>query len=124
MEDRINGCYTQLLRRVFNISWRDHITNKQEVYSDILPLSSVIRQRRLRFAGHCVRTEDQPVSRLIFWSPPGRKPKRGRKPLQYPDVIVNDIGLQPAEIQRLMINRPVWTQLTCDASTVPSTDDQ
>ncbi len=32
INDRINGCYTQLLRRVLNIHWRDHITNKEVLY--------------------------------------------------------------------------------------------
>jgi hypothetical protein len=59
-EDRINGCYTQLLRRVLDISWRDHQTNK-EVYGDIPPLSVTLRKRRLQFAGHCLRTMDQPT---------------------------------------------------------------
>jgi hypothetical protein len=38
LEERINGCYTQLLRRVMDISWWDHQTNKK-VYSDIPPVS-------------------------------------------------------------------------------------
>ena len=36
LEDRINGCYTQLLRRVLNVSWRDHIPNK-EIYGTLPP---------------------------------------------------------------------------------------
>ena len=64
-EERINGCYTQLLRRVLDISWRDHQTNKK-VYGDIPPLSVSLRKRRLQFADHCLRTSDQPVSNLIL----------------------------------------------------------
>ena len=64
-EERINGCYTQLLRRVLDISWRDHQTNKK-VYGDIPPQSVSFRKRRLQFAGHCLRTSDQPVSNLIL----------------------------------------------------------
>ena len=67
-EERINGCYTQLLRRLLDISWRDHQTNTK-VYGDIPPLSISLRKRRLQFAGHCLRTSDQPVSKLIFWTP-------------------------------------------------------
>ena len=39
LEERMNGCYTQLLRRVLCFSWRDHETNKK-VYGDILPCQS------------------------------------------------------------------------------------
>ncbi|XP_071793280.1 uncharacterized protein [Asterias amurensis] len=65
MNDRINGCYTQLLRRVLNIHWQDHTTNR-EVYGNLPPLSETIMQRRLQFAGHCLRTADQPISHLAF----------------------------------------------------------
>jgi hypothetical protein len=67
-EDRINGCYTQLIGRVLDISWRDHQTNK-EVYGDIPPLSATLRKRWLQFAGHCLRTMDQQISHLVFWTP-------------------------------------------------------
>ena len=122
MEDRINGCYTRLLRRVFNISWRDHIPNSV-VYGDIPPVTSTIRQRRLRFAGHCMRTANQPISRLIFWTPPGGKANRGRRPLQYPDTIKNDIGLDLPEIQQLMNDKGVWVQYVANAFSIPPTDD-
>ena len=56
--------HTQLLRRVLNISWRNHKTN-EEVYGEILPLSNSVRKRRLQFAGHCLRASDQPVSRVL-----------------------------------------------------------
>ena len=72
-------CYTQLLRRVLNISWRDHKTNK-EVYGEIPPLSNSVRKRRLQFAGHCLRASDQPVSRVLFWTPSEGHSSCGRKP--------------------------------------------
>jgi len=122
-EDRINGCYTQLLRRVLNISWRDHIPNTV-VYGDIPRLSETIRKRRLQFAGHCMRSTNQPISKLIFWTPSGGHPKRGRKTLSYPDTIVKDIGLEPTEIQQLMKDRATWHQFAATASGIPSKDDQ
>ncbi|XP_071795670.1 uncharacterized protein [Asterias amurensis] len=85
MNDRINGCYTQLLRRVLNIHWRDHTTNS-EVYGNLTPLSETIMQRRLQFAGHCLRTADQPISHLVFWNPPGGHPNRGRRKMSYTDT--------------------------------------
>ena len=75
MEIKIDGLYTKLLRRVLNVSWRDHVSN-QELYGNLPSLSSTIRQRRLRFVGHCFRAENQPVTGLLFWSP--SQGKRGQ----------------------------------------------
>ena len=68
MKQRIDGCYTRLLRRALNISWRSHTTNK-DLYCNIPLLSSTIRQRRLRFVGHCCRAENQLANKPLFWSP-------------------------------------------------------
>ena len=57
MKARIDGCYTHLLRRALNVSWKAHMTNK-ELYGDLPTLSSTICQRRMRFAGHCARAEN------------------------------------------------------------------
>ena len=69
-EDRINGCYTQLLRRVFGVRWQDHMTNSQ-LYGVLPPLSTVLG-RRLH------------VSKLVFWQPRSGKDGRERKALTYP----------------------------------------
>ena len=50
----LDGCYTRLLRTVFNVNWKQHITNK-ELYGSLPKVSEKIRDRRLRFAGHCCR---------------------------------------------------------------------
>ena len=65
---RIDECYTRLLRRAVNISWKSHTTN-ETLYGDLPLLSSTIRQHRMRFSGHCVRAENQPTSKLLFWTP-------------------------------------------------------
>ena len=46
--------YTMMLRMAYNISWKEHLTNKS-LYG-ILPLVPVkIQVRRMRIAGHCAR---------------------------------------------------------------------
>ena len=78
----LDGCYTRLLRTVFNINWKQHITNK-ELYGNVPKVSEKIRDRRLRFAGHCCasakeqaeenhnmesgRLADQPLPSLTFY---------------------------------------------------------
>ena len=51
----IEGCYTRMLRTVLNVHWKQHISNK-ELYGELPKLSDKIRQRRLKFAGHCSRS--------------------------------------------------------------------
>jgi hypothetical protein len=51
---RLDGCYTRMLRTAFNMSWREHLT-LEEIYGNLPRISQVLRERRLRFAGHCFR---------------------------------------------------------------------
>ena len=52
--------YTRLLRKALDVLWQLHMTNK-ELYGMIPSAMDQLRQRRLSFAGHCYRCEDQPV---------------------------------------------------------------
>ena len=49
LERKLDGIYTRMLRVVFNISWKLHLTNKK-LYGNIPTLSKTIRQRITRFA--------------------------------------------------------------------------
>ena len=48
---RLDGCYTRLLRRVLNLSWKSHPT-LTEIYGDLPRIS----KRRVQFAGHWLCT--------------------------------------------------------------------
>ena len=110
MEIKIDGLYTKLLRRALNISWRSHVSN-QELYGDIPKLSSTIRQRRMRFAGHCSRASSQPISKLLFWTPSQGKRGRGAGIKTYHKQLKEDTKLtSELEIQRLMADRLLWRQ--------------
>ena len=90
LQDRLDGTYTRLLMRVQNLSWRDHPT-KAQIYGRLPPISVVVAQRRLRFAGHCYRAKDQLISDILLWRLPC--PSRGTRPLTFPDVLRRDTGL-------------------------------
>ena len=68
LEQRLDGCYTRLLRAALNISWRQHTTNK-ELYGDLPRVSTTLRERRLRFSGHCWRSKAEVIPKLLFWQP-------------------------------------------------------
>ena len=122
MTNSINGLYTKLLRRAKNVSWRDHVSN-QELYGNLPSLSSTIRQRRLRFAGHCFRAENQPITKLLLWTPTKEKKGRGAGIKTYPKMIKEDTGLtSEQEIKGLMTERTLWRKRV-ERSIVSSTDD-
>ena len=64
LEKRIDGIYTQLLRKALDVSWQQHMTN-EEHYGKIPSAMHQLRERRLTSAGHCYRCEDQPVKYLV-----------------------------------------------------------
>ena len=108
---QLDGCYTRMLRSVFNIHWSQHITNK-ELYGELPKISSKIRERRLRFAGHCFRRTDEAATKLIHWIPMhgGRRP--GRPALTYIDLLKRDTGLQVEELKTAMQDRRIWRAIT------------
>ena len=122
MKANINGTYTRLLRRALNVSWKDHMTNA-ELYGKIPLLSNTIKRRRLRFAGHCIRAENQPAANLLFWTPTEGKAKRGAPTKTFCTMLQEDTGLKDnREIRTVMKDRKNWTKF-CD-SVVSSTDDR
>ena len=85
-------------------------TNR-EVYANLTPLSKTVMQSCLQFAGHCLRTDDQPISHLVFWNPPGGHPNRSRRKMNYPDTITRDTNLNQTETHQLMRDKATWHQL-------------
>ena len=48
--NKIDGAYTRMLRAALNISWKEHLTNK-ELDGKTPKVTSSIREQRLRFTG-------------------------------------------------------------------------
>ena len=70
--------YTRKLRKALNISWKEHSTNKN--VTGKLPLvSSKIKSRRMRMAGHCIRHPELSIHPLILWEPTQGKANLGRR---------------------------------------------
>ena len=107
----LDGCYTRLLRTVFNVNWKQHITNK-ELYGSLPKVSEKIRDRRLRFAGHCCRSTEEPISKLLLWRPKHGKRKAGRPTITYTDILQQDTGLETSEVRTAMLDRSVWRAIT------------
>ena len=103
----LDGCYTRMLRTAFNIHWKQHIPNK-DLYGQIPKVSDKIMEKRDRFAGHCYRRTNEPVSKLVYWTPKHGKRKPGRPSLTYIDVLQTDTGLEGPEVMTAMQDRELW----------------
>ena len=108
LEKRLDGTFTRLLMRVQNLSWKHHPT-KKDIYGTLTPVSDIVKARRVQFAGHCQRAENETISTLLLWKPLSRN-VRGRK-LSYPDVISRDTGIQRQDLGQAMQDRDLWRNL-------------
>ena len=87
LEKSIDGTYTRFLRTFFNLSWSEHLTNR-ELYSNLPKVTEKIRKRRRKLAGHCVRNSVEVACNLVLWKPSHGKPNRGRKRKTYLDNLM------------------------------------
>ena len=62
---RTDGCYTPVLIMVPNVSCNKRRTN-QELFLDLPKLTEMLRERRLRLAGHCIRHEEEIAQKLVI----------------------------------------------------------
>ena len=65
---QLDGTYARILRMILNVHWSQKVTN-DVLYGAIENISTKIRRRFLKFAGHCLRRDDEVVSDLALWKP-------------------------------------------------------
>ena len=106
-QKRLDGTYTNMLRRVQNIHWSEHAT-LEHIYGDIPPLSQKVIKRRLSFAGHCHRATEEMIHHVLLWRPRGHVRYRG---ITYPDTIARDACMEKEELPVAMADREVWRQV-------------
>ena len=106
-QKRLDGVYTNMLRRVQNIHWLEHAT-LEHIYGDIPPLSQKVIKRRLSFAGHCHRATEEMIHHVLLWRPRGQVRYRG---LTYPDTIARDACMEKEDLPVAMADREVWRQV-------------
>jgi len=111
-KQELDGCYTRMLRKALNISWREHVTNEL-LYGDLPKISTKIRTRRLKLAGHCARHPKEAASNLVLWGNRGR----GRPNGIFIDTLMRDTGLQLEEMHACMQNKGQWRTVVARAGT-------
>ena len=91
LEKRLDNTYTRLLMRVQNINWKQLFALEQ-IHGNLPKASGVVKMRRDRFTGHCLRAKEEIIFDLLLWSLP--RQKKGRKPLSCPETLVCGITIQ------------------------------
>ena len=104
----LNGCYTRLLRMIFNVHWKEHVTN-EELCGTMMRVTDKIQEHRMWFAGHNIRQAGTPLSKLILWEPTHGRASRGRPALSYNKVLKPDVGVTDTEeLTACMKERAEW----------------
>ena len=107
-EKALDGTYTKMLRKVKNINWQLHMRN-EHLYGKLDKISTVIKHRRLKLAGHTFRDRSSPAHMLVTWQPMHGVKRRGRPANNFLDTILNDTGFENAkELEACMSNRDQW----------------
>ncbi|XP_071944005.1 uncharacterized protein [Antedon mediterranea] len=104
----LDGAYTRMLRKVQNIPWSSHATNKT-LYANLPRLTTIIQRRRMGLAGHVMRSSE-PASRVLLWEPEEKR-KVGRPQLTSLDILLKDTKLDLSELRKSMLDRDVWRQI-------------
>jgi hypothetical protein len=116
LEKRLDGCYTKLLRYALGYKWSDYISNNV-LYGHLRRVSSILLEKQLIFAGHCVRS-DQPVRDLVLWDhsqmtrckcTPGAGSRGNSAKLLLKRVgKVDGLVCSDVELHKLMQDREAW----------------
>ena len=101
LESKLDETYTRMLRTALNLSWR-------QLYGNIPPLTTILRERRMRFAGHCWRAKQELISGLLLWSPRHGKNRPGCPSTTYIYQLCRDMECTPDDLPALMQDRDEW----------------
>ncbi len=107
LQKKLDGVFTRMIRRTLGLTWEDKVTNAN-LYRNSPTLSSELRQRRLRFAGHCWRSKNEISSDLLMWEPLHGKRRRGAPARTYIDVLQEDTGIEKEDLPKLMADTVLW----------------
>ena len=92
LDKQLDAAHTKMLRMVKNVTWRKRITN-EVLYAGLPIISTTIRERRLRFDGHCWRSKNEVVGDLVLWEPKHGKGSVGGQARTFVDLLEADTGV-------------------------------
>ena len=111
-------CY----HRLFNISYKDHVTNEEarrkiQASGEYDELLTLVKKRKLRWFGHVSRSSG--LAKTILQGTVKEKRKRGRQKKRWEDNIKEWTGMDFASSTRAAENRSRWKVIVANSSVVP-----
>ena len=112
--------YNRLLRYALNIHWTlgvVHQPTNASVFAanHLQPIASILRRRRLTFAGHCYRcfeSAPQPIMDVLFFSiMKGTRRTQGNRS-NYRKLLGEETLLDETSLQNAILNRDYWRSIT------------
>ena len=94
-QKRLDGTYT-------NLHWNEHPTKERISYGKLPSIADTIKHRRLLFAGHYMREEDEIITSLLLWKK--NIPIRSRRMI-FLQTLSRDSGIVPADMSNAMLDR-------------------
>ena len=120
-ERRLITFHLRCLRRILDISWQDHVPNKQVLeQAGIQSVFAILSQKRLRWLGHARRMQDGRIPKDILYVElaTGSRPA-GRPVLRYKDICKRDMktgNINPADWEATAGDRSSGDSLSRRAS--------
>ena len=111
-------CY----QRVFNISYKDHVTNKEvcrmnpAAIGEYDKLLTLVKKRRLRWFGHVSKSSGL-AKTIVQGTVKGKR--RGRHKKRLEDNIKDWTGMEFVSSARAAENRTRWKGIVANTSVVP-----
>ena len=96
LDEKLNGNYTRMLRRILNKCWRQHPARHQ-LYGHLPSITKTIQVRRTRHAGHCWRSRDELIRDVLLWAPTYGRAKVGRPARTYIQQLCEDTVCTPED---------------------------
>ena len=97
---------------VHNVSWRDKISN-DTLYDNLGKITTIVRERRLKLAGHVYRDQSSPAHMLVLWDPQHGTTNGGRPQTTFLDSLLKDTNLETTtQLEQHMSNKEDWHHLS------------
>ena len=91
-----------------NVSWKERRTNAL-LYQNLPKITTKIKQRRMRLAGHCIRHTEEIAHHLVLWEPTEGRRNRGKPKMTYIDNLLLDADAHNTyELRMAMLERDGW----------------
>ena len=116
VDKMLEGAYTKMLRVVKNVTWQHRITNGV-LYAGSPRISTTIRERRLRFSGHCWRSKNEVASDLFLWEPKYGKRSVGGQAHTFVDLLEADTDVPRDCMPAVMDDKVGWRKRAMGGST-------